>query len=275
MHSTSNNIKLIVFDVDGTLVNDDQVLGEKTISAIHRLQAKGVHISLATGKIFPSVANVVQALDIKVPLILANGAIIQQPDAEREIIFGKFLDKSIVEEFAQERSTYGAELALFLPDNIYVKRETFNTEHITEEFKEKVEAIGEWSAVSDQLSSVCKAIWINRFNVPKIRQLTAYLEKTFPGKVSLSTGSPDSIEAMPVGISKQTGLVHLVDHLHIPMDSVMVFGDQMNDLAMMQAAGTAVAVGNAIEEVKNISKHVIGTNNKEGPAEFLFSYFSL
>lgn len=273
MHSTSKDIMLIVFDVDGTLVDDDQVLGEKTITAIRHLHDRGIQISLATGKIYPSVATVINALEIKVPIILANGAIIQKPN--QEIIFGKFLDKTIVEEFTRESMRHDADMALFLPDRIYVRKETYNTAHISEQFKEKITAIGEWSAVSEHFSNVCKAIWINRLDIPKVKQLAAHLQQTFDGKISLSSGAPDSIEAMPVGISKQGGLVHLADHLHIPLNSVMAFGDQGNDLAMMESAGTAVAVGNAIEAVKGIADHVIGTNNEEGPAHFLYEYFSL
>jgi hypothetical protein len=273
MHSTSNDIKLIVFDVDGTLVNDDQVLGEKTISAIRQLQDRGIQISLATGKIYPSVATVIDQLDIKIPIILANGALIQQPN--QEIIFGKFLDKDLVNKFTHEGVSYAADMALFLPDRIYVQKETYNTAHISEQFKEKIDAIGEWSAVREHFSSVCKAIWINRRDIPQIRRLTAHLQETYDGKISLSAGAPDSIEAMPIGVSKKSGLVHLADHLQIPLDSVMAFGDQGNDLSMMESAGTAIAVGNAIDDVKEISDHIIGTNNEEGPAEFLYEYFSL
>jgi len=273
MNKTSNKVELIVFDVDGTLVDDDQVLSENTISVIHCVQDQGIPVSLATGKIFPSVENLIKLLDVKVPIILANGAIIQRPD--KEIIFGKFLCSSVLEEITQSDHNFKSDLALFTPENIYVEKETFNTDHIKCIFKEKIEAVGQWSAVRDYFSEVCKAIWINRLNNPMLEQLTEYLRKTHDGKVSLSTGSHDSIEAMPVGVSKQTGLINLVEYLHIPMDSVMVFGDQLNDYGMMDIAGIAVAVGNAIDIVKNISDHVIGTNNDEGPAKFLCEYFSL
>lgn len=273
MIQTSHDVKLIVFDVDGTLVDDNQVLGERTMLTIRQVQAQGIPVSLATGKIFPSVANLIKLLNIKVPVVLANGAIVQQPD--QKIICGKFLDSSFVEEITQSDQNFHSELALFIPNNIYVEKETYNTEHITVEFKEKIEIIGQWSAVRDHFSQVCKAIWINRLNTPKLRELAEFLKRTYDGRISLSAGSPGSIEAMPVGVSKQTGLSQLIKYLHIPMNSVMVFGDQQNDYGMLNAAGIAVAVGNAIDSVKEISDYVIGTNNDEGPAKFLLKYFSL
>ena len=80
---------------------------------------------------------------------------------------------------------------------------------------------------------------------------------------------------MPFGVSKKTGLVRLTEVLHVSMEEVMVFGDQMNDLDIMEHAGIGVAVGNAVDEVKAIADYVVGSNNEDGPAIFLDEYFHL
>ena len=273
MNKKSHDVKLLVFDVDGTLVNDNQELGEKTIAAIKKVQEKGIAVTLATGKIYPSVEPLMRALEIQVPLVLANGAIVQKPD--KELIYGKFLETDFVDAITKHDRDYGCELALFVSDNIFVIEENYDTEHITEEFKEKIEAIGEWTAVKNHFSEICKAIWINRLDRKKVERQTEMLKKKYDSQITLSYGSPGSIEAMPAGVSKQTGLMHLVDYLHIPTESVMAFGDQQNDMGILEAAGTAVAVDNAIDSVKAISDFVVGSNNEEGPAEFLTDYFSL
>ncbi len=269
--SNFQHIKMIVFDVDGTLVNDVQVLGERTVSAIHELQKRGVVVSIATGKIFPSVREVMQMLGINVPVILANGALIQYPD--ERILYKEYIDLEIVREVIQIEKKYKADLALFTPKDIYVKEENHNTDHISVEFKEKITVVGKWEFASDHLNEVCKAIWINRSDQPMIQQLTSYLQRVYAGSLSLSTGAPCSIEAMPVGISKQSGLVRLTEYLNIPMRSVMVFGDQINDLEMLQTAGISVAMGNAVDIVKDSVDFVIGTNNEEGVAKFVEKSF--
>jgi len=166
-------------------------------------------------------------------------------------------------------------LGFFAPEIVYVEKENHNTDHISVELKEPIKAIGHWQAVSNRFSQICKAIWINREDFSKVDQLTAYLRKMYDEKVSLSTGAPGSIEVMPVGVSKQSGLMKLVEYLQIPIESVMVFGDQINDLAMMEAAGLSIAMGNAIDQVKEAADYVIGTNNEEGVAQFLIDFFSL
>ena len=266
-------IKLIVFDVDGTLVDDDQVLGERTVSVIHKLQQRGLVVSIATGKIFPSVKKVMQMLEITVPVILANGALIQYPD--EKILFEKYVDSEIVREITAGEKRSTADLALFTPQNIYVLEENYNTDHIAVEFKETITVVGNWESVTDHLNEICKAIWINRLDQPMIQKLTSDLRRKYGNRLSLSTGAPCSIEAMPVGVSKQSGLVKVTEHLNIPMQSVMVFGDQINDLEMLQAAGLSVGMGNAVDIVKDSVDLVIGTNNEEGAAQFLQEAFLL
>lgn len=273
MKNPINKIKLIVFDIDGTLVDDNKEIKQKTVSVIHQLQNKGINISFATGKTYPSVENLIKILSIKVPLILANGAIIQWPNSE--MVFCKFLSTDLIKEITLSNANFEADLALYTPDHIFVKKETFNTDHMKCIFKEKIEAIGDWAAVQEYSSQICKAVWVNRLDIPMINRLSDYLRSNFDGQISISTAASNSIEAMPFGISKETGLIKLVEQLKISLESVMVFGDQLNDCGIIEAAGIGVAVGNAIEEVKTISDYVIGTNNEEGPAIFLSKYFGL
>ncbi len=75
MKIAADQIKLIVFDVDGTLIDDNKDISPKTVSVLHEIQQKGVGISLATGKTFPSVEELVKVLNIKVPVILSNGGL--------------------------------------------------------------------------------------------------------------------------------------------------------------------------------------------------------
>lgn len=273
MQKKSSETRLIVFDVDGTLVDDDQKLSENTINVIRKLQNKGLLISLATGKIYPSVEELLNLLNIRAPIILANGAIIQKPNGD--LISGTFLSPDVLDVIIKSNRKFEADLALFTPDQIFVERETFNTDHIKCVFKEKIQAIIDWQKVKKYFPVVCKTILINRNDQEIIDSLTIYLRESLDGKVTLSTGAPNSVETMPVGVSKKAGLLKLVEYLQISIEEVMVFGDQINDFGMIEIAGVGVAVGNAIDEVKNISDFVIGTNNQEGPANFLSEYFHL
>ena len=273
MKNEAAKIRLIVFDVDGTLINDDKNLGLKTISVLQELQRHGVTISFATGKTFPSVEELVKALNIKVPIILSNGALVQRPN--REMVFSEFLAGDVIRELLEVSENCGADLVLYTPDHIFAKAETFNTDQMKTNYKERIEAIGAWAAIQAHLSKVCKVIFVNRLDIRLIRRLKADLRIKHDGRVTFSTATQNSIEIMPFGVSKKSGLVRLTEVLHVSIEEVMVFGDQMNDLDIIEHAGIGVAVGNAVNEVKSIADYVVGTNNEDGPANFLEEYFKL
>jgi len=273
MKNVAAKIRLIVFDVDGTLIDDNKDLSLKTISVLHELQQQGVAISIATGKTFPSVEELVKALTIKVPIILSNGALIQRPN--REMVLSEFLSSDVVSEILEASESCGADLVLYTPDHIFTKKETFNTDQMKEIYKERIEAIGVWAAIQVHLSQVCKVIFVNRLDNPLINHLKADLGKKLDGRVNFCSPTLNSIEIVPFGISKKTGLVRLAEVLHVSMEEVMAFGDQMNDLDIIEHAGIGVAVGNAVDEVKAIADYVVGSNNEDGPAEFIEEYFNL
>jgi len=126
--TSTSNTKLIIFDVDGTLIGDDKEIKQKTISVIHRLQEKGIFISLATGKTFPSVHGLIKSLNLKEPLILAKGAIIQRPN--RIMVASKFLPIDVIEKITSSDTKFEADLALYTADTIFDKKETFNIYHM-------------------------------------------------------------------------------------------------------------------------------------------------
>ncbi len=271
MKNVAAKIRLIVFDVEGTLIDDNKELSLKTILVLHKLQQKGMAISFATGKTFPSVEELIEALNIKVPIILSNGALIQRPN--REMVFNEFLSGDVLRELLEASESCGADLVLYTPDHIFAKKETFNTDQMKAIYKERIEAIGSWAAIRMHLSQVCKVIFVNRLDIPLISRLKADLLVTFDGRVNFCAPTLNSIEILPFGVSKKTGLVHLAEVLHVSMEEVMAFGDQMNDLDIIEHAGIGVAVGNAVNELKEIADYVVGSNNEDGPAAFLEEYF--
>jgi len=268
---TIKHIRMLVFDVDGTLVDDEQNLSQDTSSVIAQLQRKGMLVSFATGKILPSVANLVEILQIKIPVILANGALLQYSNGD--FVHQKYIDPMMVKDLLACCNQYDADLALFTPEHIFVIEENFNTDHIKCEFKERITVISAWEEIEEYFEQICKAIYINRTNRDEIHRIRDYLSVEIGCNGSISTGSPDSIEVMPANVSKKHGLEILCEHVGVSPAEVMAFGDQINDIDMIEYAGLGVAVGNGIEEIKNKADFVIGTNNDAGPAVFLKSYF--
>ena len=87
--------------------------------------------------------------------------------------------------------------------------------------------------------------------------------------VCVSTSKPNFLEITPSGTSKGKALAFLAGHLGFSLAQTLAFGDSLNDLSMLQACGTSVAMGNARCEVKAVCTFVAKTNNEDGVADFL------
>ena len=259
-------VDLLAFDVDGTLVDDDQVLSPRTAAAIKKAQAMGKLVTLATGKIYPSIEVLIAPLELQAPLVLANGAAIQ--DTRGNVLEQEAVALDIIQFVMKHYKSDGLDMAIFNHDSIYVLEENYNTAHI-DGFGEKVTAIGDWKNVEGKLDHVCKLFLINRKDPSKVHELCDFLMQELGERITISSGAPVSIEVMMKGVTKANGLRKLCALKGIPLERVMAFGDQKNDLEMVDMAGVSVAVGNAIPEVKDIADFVIGTNNDHGVATFL------
>ena len=119
---------MIVFDVDGTLIDDNKDVSPKTVSVLHELQQQGCGYQFCHRENLSFGRGIGKALNIKVPIILSNGALVQQPN--REMVFSEFLSGDVVRELLDASEYCGADLVLYTPDHIFAKNETFNTDQM-------------------------------------------------------------------------------------------------------------------------------------------------
>jgi HAD superfamily hydrolase (TIGR01484 family) len=124
------NIKLVVADVDGTLLNSRHELTEFTGETLLALQQRGIKYTLATGRVLSSVSNIVDTLGLDQPLILASGALIQQ--ADRTVLFETTLPPQHFPALLDCVKTSCLDYALFMRDQVFVPRHTHNTALIVE-----------------------------------------------------------------------------------------------------------------------------------------------
>lgn len=91
--------------------------------------------------------------------------------------------------------------------------------------------------------------------------------------LSLSSSHPNNIELIPKGVNKATAIQEIQKELSVPKEKIISFGDGMNDLEMLQASGVSVAMGNAVDELKQEAKFITDANTEDGIANFLINYF--
>lgn len=256
--------RLLVADIDGTLVTSDREITTRVKDAVRQAQAKGVRVCLATGRIWPSAQPYFKALGADPPAILYNGGMIYD-----------FITDKIIRRvpLAHEHARAVLEILREFPHvqpHLYVDDKVFTgrVNEITKEYRRKdslhVEEVGDLIAFLPP--EPMKILIIGpRTHLTTVFQKVAAL----PLRINAVFSEETYLEILPYGSSKGAALVEVAKVLEIPLEATIAVGDNLNDLEMIQAAGLGVAMGNAMPQLQAQANYVTSTNDEEGLAEVI------
>ncbi len=261
---------LIASDVDGTLLDEDEQVTERTRAAVQAAVASGVQFVLATGRPPRWIPPIVDALGFAPMAVCANGAVIYDAAADR-IISAQTLSVDILAELAEiaTRVIPGAGLAVER-----VGRSAHDS--ATPQFVSSPGYEHAWLnpdntevSIEDLLSAPAVKLLIRKSGSDSA-DMAAVMAKHVgvEGDITYSTNN-GLIEIMPLGISKATGVEEVARGFEIDADDVVAFGDMPNDVPMLLWAGHGVAMGNAHPEAIAAANEVTATNADNGVARVL------
>lgn len=262
-------IKLIVTDVDGTLLNSQHQLTERTEKALKAAIEQGVLVALATGKTRSSANDLIKRLGLKTPSIFVQGLVIAHPDGSEQHL--GTLDPKLLRRvltFTEER---GFQSMAYSGRRILVRAMTAEARILTEQYHEPLpEVVGPLVNQLDDLP-LNKVIFCGR--EPKhITALRWQLAHLVEGSARLTQALPDALELLPYGASKATALKVLLKDLKLNPEEVLAIGDGENDIEMIQLVGLGVAMGNANPKLKAVADAVVASNDADGVAEAVEKY---
>jgi len=259
--------KLVVFDVDGTLVNWDGEMTAVTANTLQQLRSMGIPIALATGRPLALASKTVAIAGGADWIVCGNGA------ALRAVSTGKMLrDRALPDEIVEpliegmRDAVPGVGFAVELADTII--EEAGFARRVPEE------------SLAPPVADVLPVFRAAPESVRRVLPFHDDYDEQLPelGKVAaqfvddrcqvLSSGLP-FVEVSPAGDHKAIALQVLVDHMGIAAADVIAFGDGGNDLEMLRWAGTGVAMGNARPEVQAAADAVTAPIDGAGISEFL------
>lgn len=255
-------IKLIVSDLDGTLLNSQKLVSETSINLMQKAAEQNVDVSIATGRMHACAAFFGREIHSKVPVISCNGGMVRTADTD-ELIYEKYIDDTVAEAllaFLFENDVYCSwyigikNLAPYFswkmfPDYITVK--TLNFIETGKAYKKYTHKITQF---------------ILRDNKKLPVDILAKLEEKFGKYVSFQQNTGYTIDITPLATDKGTGLKLLAEYLGINQKEIMVLGDGDNDLPMFAYAGLSVAMGNAKNTVKEKATFVTVDCDNDGVA---------
>jgi hypothetical protein len=250
---------MIAADIDGTLVTGDRQITPGVREAVRAVQARGVRVCLATGRMWLSAEPYFRRLGADPPAILYNGGLVFDFTTQT-VLLQVYLDydqaRAVLERL---RAIPGVQPHLYVDNRVY----TGTANPLTDLYRRKdglqVEEVGDLVAFLPR--NPMKILIIGAR--PDLER-AAVLIRRLPMPINLVFSEETYMEIIPSGSSKGVALQFVAQHLGIPLGAVIAVGDNLNDLEMIQVAGLGVAMGNAPDELKAHADFVTATNDQEG-----------
>jgi Cof subfamily protein (haloacid dehalogenase superfamily) len=256
-------IKLIAVDVDGTLLNSQHELTERTIQALRRAAAQGVQVVVATGRPRFTVLGVLSRLGLAAPGVFLQGLALY--DADGTLRYEQVMDHEVARQVIEFAEAGGYSLIVYNSNNALVRTRTRHMEAMVVAYDDLFIETGESLRNLPGKVPISKVIFVD--GPDRIETIRAKLSPRLNGSAKLVRSQPTLLEALPINASKGAGLERLLSELRVPLDEVLAIGDAENDIEMLQLVGVGVAMGNAPQAVKDAAAFVTADNDSDGVAE--------
>ncbi|WWY82193.1 HAD family hydrolase [Pediococcus pentosaceus] len=261
---------LVFMDIDGTLIDEQQTVSNKTIDTIKSLQKKDVQFYISTGRMFLSASVIRNDIDRSLGIIASNGCIYSLDKKT----YLTYLSKEAVKDIISISNQFN--LSAFFFDDHHV----FYTKDLPHYFKNSDQNRIASPNPNDyiRITDATNKKFLNGiiiFDTPNshLKQITAKLSRI--KNLDISSSNTNNIELIPKNINKSTAIKSIQQKFNIPSSRTISFGDGLNDIEMFQQSGISVAMGNSPETVKKYANHVTDSNLEDGIANFLIQYFHI
>jgi len=247
--------KMIITDLDNTLLRNDKTISHYTASVLNKCRQNNIKIVFATAR----PARVAQH-DIFTPdaIIADNGAII---DYGGKVIHKTFIQNKTLNLFIKE---------LIASENVTcLTVETGEKLFISKEQQLWAADDNRWNLIyndfSADISEQATKLAIEYKDISMLRTLM----KNYPELHLYENTGSNWCQAMHVSSTKNNAVKILADYYNYNLNEILAFGDDYNDVEMLKQCGTGVAVSNAIEEAKAVADYICGSNDNDGVAKWL------
>lgn len=262
-------IRLIASDLDGTLLNDEHKISEYNKKIISEVRKKGIKFILSTGRPTSAASKFLDDLNIETDMISFNGAMIT--DRSGKILYEDNLESDIGKELIDIAKKYKVYYQGFLGERWNIsdsKSEWLN-------FYISIAQINNYNVGFENIKdfSFSKFMFIGENNI--LKEIVLELDKNLKDKVYYTFSRPVYLEVHSPNVSKANALSFLLNKYNIKRENIMAFGDNNNDIEMLETAGISVAVENAENIVKEKAKYITKSNIENGVGYFINEYFKL
>lgn len=264
--------KLLAFDVDGTILNSLGQISSRTVRALEAADEAGASIVLATGRDWHGVKRLLKEVPSISYCICVNGVEVRARNGE--IRFSQEIDRDLAKRVIQKvrddipETAFGASV-----DGLFVGEEIvcgFLPATDGETGTYPVRVVDDLSAeLQNNVQDI--VIFHKKYadDVGELYRQVLSVTSEYHDEVSIAFSGLPMLEVLPSGSGKHTGLSWLANSMSISQSEVIAFGDNLNDLTMLEWAGLGVAMGNGAPELFHYADQVTLTNDEDGVAAWI------
>ena len=259
--------KLLVLDVDGTLLNDAKEISKRTLASLLKVQQMGIRVALASGRPTYGLMPLAKTLELGnyggFIISYNGGQIINAQNGE--ILFERRINPEMLPYL--EKKARKNNFAIFTYHDDTTLTDSSDNEHVRAEANLnnlKIIQEEEFSTAID--FAPCKCILVSN-DEEALKDLEEHWKKRLDGTLDVFCSEPYFLEVVPCGIDKANTLGVLLSYLNIAREEVIAIGDGVCDVNMLQVAGLGIAMGHAQDSVKVCADYVTASNEEDGVAQ--------
>ncbi|MBQ0268362.1 pyridoxal phosphatase [Providencia huaxiensis] len=267
--------RVIALDLDGTLLDHQKKILPESLAALQEARRQGVKVIIVTGRHHVAIHPFYQTLDLDTPAICCNGTYLYDYLGKKVLKSNPMTLDSVTQMIDKLRGTdiqhlmYVDNAMLYNAQTEGIKRTLNWAESLPIAQRPTIEFVEDYADVMHQYDSIWKFA-VSSPNTEQLHQIVSEIENDFG--LDCEWSWMDQVDVGRKGNSKGQRLKEWVESQGMTMNDVVAFGDNFNDLSMLTTAGLGVAMGNAVDEIKQQAKLVTRINTEPGIAEVIRKY---
>jgi Cof subfamily protein (haloacid dehalogenase superfamily) len=256
-------VRLVIADVDGTLVTQEKILTQRAIQSVMALRGAGIKFAVTSGRPPRGMAMLIDPLRIDEPLAAFNGGVITKPDLTT-IVRENFLPRAMVEKVIQIILDHKLDVWIYTGRDWYVR--DVNAPHVAREQWTVKFAPEVVQGFDDHLENVAKVVGVSD-DLEAVQRCEKDTQEACGNRASAARSQPYYLDVTHPKANKGEVVLAMSDLLQTPVDQIATIGDMPNDVLMFRKSGISIAMGNASPEVQKSATYVTASNEQEGFAE--------
>lgn len=256
-------IKLIALDIDGTIMDKNFNISDQIKNTIQKAMNQGIYVLIATGRMYSATVPIAKYLNLKTPLIVYQGSLIQEFYNSEKVLMHHTLPKDISLQVVNDLRNYGVQINAYMNDNLYAE----NISPILYEYasKRNIPIYNVDNFTNLEKFKPTKILGLD-YDTTLVDKIKNELKEKYKGIINITKSTVNFCEFVNKECSKANSILFLAKKWGIDKSQIMAIGDQENDKEMLDIAEIGVAMANGDNELKAMADYVTDTVDNNGAA---------